>query len=263
MSVLGELRKTRAFAGLSFRHALSERGELVGRCALYVLLLFVFQRLWRLIGAEQDDESWNRMLWYLALTEWVILSIPNLHLDIEADVRSGDIAYQLPRPVSYLLARLAGGCGTAAVRMAALGVLGLGLAYALSDGYLPAASQLAEALFAAIGAALLAVTCVVGIGMTALWLQDVSPVYWAWQKLVFVLGGLFVPLDLYPDWLRRLAEWTPCHVLLYGVGSRVIPESDLTMGALVVRLIAWTVVALGVVWIVYRRALAKLDVNGG
>ncbi|MGE3166937.1 MAG: hypothetical protein AB7O52_18690, partial [Planctomycetota bacterium] len=224
---------------------------------------FVFQRLWATIAIDQSDASWNQMLWYLALTEWITLSIPTVHLDIEADVRSGDIAYQLPRPTSYLFARLAGGAGTVVVRLAVLGVLGFGMTYALAGGAVPAGIQLAQALLVGLGASGLALICVVGIGITALWLQDVSPIYWAWQKSVFVLGGLFVPLTLYPGWLRSVAEWTPCHVLLYGVGSRVLPSPELSTVAVIVRLAAWSALLLLLVVLLYRRAVARLDLNGG
>ena len=63
----------------------------------------------------------RELLWYLAITEWVILSLPPIHLRIESDVRTGDIAYRLPRPISYLGSRLAEEAGDVALRMTTLG----------------------------------------------------------------------------------------------------------------------------------------------
>jgi ABC-2 type transport system permease protein len=48
-----------------------------------------------------------------------------------------------------------------------------------------------------------------GIGLLAFWLHDVAPVYWVWQKLMFVLGGLLLPLELYPAFIQRVAAFTP------------------------------------------------------
>ena len=45
--------------------------------------------------------------------------------------------------------------------------------------------------------------------LLAFWLQDVAPVYWVWQKLMFVLGGLMLPLELYPAFIQRAAAFTP------------------------------------------------------
>ena len=53
---------------------------------------------------------------------------------------------------------------------------------------------------------MLAVLSTAAIGLSAFWIVDTSPVYWIWQKLAFVLGGLLLPLELYPDWLRALAR---------------------------------------------------------
>jgi ABC-type uncharacterized transport system permease subunit len=71
-----------------------------------------------------------------------------------------------------------------------------------------------------------------GIGLLAFWLQDVSPVYWVWQKLMFVLGGLMLPLDLYPSVVQRAAEFTPFPVLLAGPASFVVGTGRVTPGML-------------------------------
>ncbi len=58
-----------------------------------------------------------------------------------------------------------------------------------------------------------------GIGLLAFWLQDVAPVYWVWQKLMFVLGGLMLPLELYPVFIQRAAAFTPFPTLLAAPAS--------------------------------------------
>jgi ABC-2 type transport system permease protein len=30
-------------------------------------------------------------------------------------------------------------------------------------------------------------------------LEEVSPLDWMYQKLVFTIGGMFIPLDVFPD----------------------------------------------------------------
>ena len=98
------LRKYASVGVTAIRQSLNERGALVGRMAFYAVILFIFSRLWEVVverGAV-GGLSMKELLWYLAVTEWVMLSMPLVHLQIEADVRRGDIAYLLPRPISYL-----------------------------------------------------------------------------------------------------------------------------------------------------------------
>jgi ABC-2 type transport system permease protein len=103
-----------------------------------------------------------------------------------------------------------------------------------------------------------------GIGLLAFWLEDVSPVFWVWQKLLFVLGGLMLPLHLYPEPLQRIALLTPFPVVLFGPGSLVLGDpGTAALGALAGRLAVWSVITgLTLRWL-YRRTSATLLLNGG
>jgi ABC-2 type transport system permease protein len=40
---------------------------------------------------------------------------------------------------------------------------------------------------------------------TAFWLSDAKATWFLYQKLVFLLGGMLLPLQLFPAWLERVA----------------------------------------------------------
>src|SRR5690606_30324810 len=103
-----------------------------------------------------------------------------------------------------------------------VGVTAFVLAWTLA-GALPGSGFPALA-FVPLGLLAVALLVVVGtgVGLTAFWLQDASPVYWVWQKLLFTLGGLILPLALYPDWLAALARWTPFAAALNGPASLLL-----------------------------------------
>jgi hypothetical protein len=48
----------------------------------------------------------------------------------------------------------------------------------------------------------------IAIGLLDVWGQYARPVYWIWQKSLFVLGGLMLPLSLYPSWNAKACR---CH----------------------------------------------------
>jgi ABC-2 type transport system permease protein len=62
----------------------------------------------------------------------------------------------------------------------------------------------------------------VGIGPLAFWLDDVSPVFWVWQNMLFVFGGLMLPIGIYPEVMQRIAALTPFPVILAGPASFVL-----------------------------------------
>ena len=254
-----------AVAATAVRHALMQRWEVIGRAAFYVLFLVIFSRLWQV--ALAGGGGWSHgpvdMLWYLAVTEWIVISIPSIHDDVQEDVRTGDIAYLLPRPMSYVGGRVAEGIGLLLVRMATLGIPGFFLAWALSGG-LP--SDPRGLLLAAPLGILAGCVCVVfqtAIGITAFWLQDASPVYWIWQKLMFLFGGLILPLDVYPDWMRAVAACTPFHALVYGPARSALSFDVGTALSTAAWIVAWGGVAWLLLLAVFRRGLYALDVNGG
>jgi ABC-2 type transport system permease protein len=230
----------------------------VSRAVFYVLILFIFDRVWSKLGQRGSG-----YVWYLAVTEWIMLSQPRLYNDIERDVRSGEIAYQLTRPTSYVGVRLSEAAGELALSMAWLGAVGLVIGMLLHGG-LPA--QPVGLLYAAVLGVLagfVLLLCNALIGLLAFWLDDVSPLYWLWQKAMFVLGGLFVPLALYPEWLRLVALWSLFSAIVSGPGSMAIDPDPKIFALLALKLVGCALLAQNALERVMQRALRRLTVNGG
>ncbi|MDH3592896.1 MAG: ABC transporter permease, partial [Planctomycetota bacterium] len=209
-----------AIAETSARQTLIARGEVVARAIFFGLLLLVFSRLWAVMEAEGQLEGVRaaNFIWYLALTEWVVLATPLLYLTIEEDIRRGDLAYRLTRPLSYLGAKLAEGVGELCVRFVTLGALGFFITWWFVGALPPQPSALIAAIPVAFLSMLLLLLFQLAIGLSAFWLHEAAPVYWILQKLLFVFGGLLFPLDIYPDWLAAISSWTPFAAAIYGCG---------------------------------------------
>ena len=259
------VRPYAAIATTALRQALAERAATLGRLAFMAVLLLIFSRLWQVVAERGGLPGVTEveMLWYLAITEWVMLSLPLLHLEIERDIRSGDIACRLARPLSYLAQRLAEASGDAALRGITLGLGGFALAYGLAGGLPHEPRGLLLALPLGALAVALGLLSLAAIGLTAFWLQDCSPVYWIWQKAAFVLGGLLLPLEIYPDWLRQIALATPFSALMYGPGRMAFGWDPAFAATVALKLVFWLGVTLLLLIWIYRRALRVLDVNGG
>ena len=131
------------------------------------------------------------LVWYLAATEWILLSAPLVHLQIQEAVRRGDVACALARPVSYVGAAFAEGVGLLVARAPALGCTAFLCAFAFTGWTPPLRALAAVVVFGSIASGLLT-ALYVAIGLLAFWLEDVSPVFWVWQKLMFVFGGLLL-----------------------------------------------------------------------
>src|SRR5262249_13906451 len=98
--------------------ARQQRAELYARMVFFAVILGVFSSLWRAVaeaGMPMAAEP-RTLVWYLAATEWILLSAPPIHFEIQEAIRRGDVAYRLGRPVSYALAEFTSGIGLLAAR---------------------------------------------------------------------------------------------------------------------------------------------------
>lgn len=248
---------------IAFRRSFFEPAELIGRLAFFAILLLIFSKLWQAVDLGASRFHAVDLIWYLALTEWVILSLPDLHHDIESDVRSGEITYRLCRPVAYLRGRFVESLGRLAARLLAIGVGGAGITYFWAGGLPTRVDLLWIALPFGLIAAFLASLFYALIGLTAIWLRDVMPLYWVWQKLTFLLGGLILPLDLYPNVIREIAIWSPFGAMLYGTGRWALAPSLSEVGPALLNSAIWVAILIVTLRTLERRALSRLEVAGG
>lgn len=259
------LCKYAAVARIAIQRELASRTALAARFALYAVLLFIFSKLWQVVGERRAVEisSSRDLLWYLAITEWIVLSGPPVHLQIQRDVEHGTIATLLPRPMSYLGFRLAEYFGDFLLGSTVIGLGGFTLTWLLTGGLPEDPRGLLVALPFGILAGYLALVFQALIGLSSVWLTDSTPLYWIWQKCAFILGGLMLPLELYPAWLRSIAQVSPFAALLHGPGRMAFgwqPELALQIA---LELLLWSIASTALLVWVYGRARRALEVSGG
>src|SRR5258705_386339 len=251
-------------AKISAGHGRYDRTELYGRMVFFVVILGVFSSLWRAtreagLAIAADPKS---LVWYLASTEWILLSAPLMHVDVQEALRRGDVAYQVGRPVSYVGATFAQGLGSVASRSPLLAATAFLCAFAFTGWGPPWSSLAAVVLFGSIAIALLT-GLHLPIGLVAFWIGGGAPGFWGGQELLFGLGGVLLPLRLYPPIMQRLAALTPFPDILAGPASFVLDGEAVAADVLFVRLAVWCVATTAIVQWMYARARRALTVNGG
>jgi ABC-2 type transport system permease protein len=113
-------------------------------------------------------------------------------------------------------------------------------------------------------AAVLAVMCSLAAQHTfaaaAFWLDDAKSSWFLYQKLIFLLGGMLLPLELLPGWLEQAARGLPFWTMAY-VPARLLSghaEPDLLLVQL-----SWLVVLASVATYAFRVGERRLQVVGG
>lgn len=252
----------------SARQQWAYRAELAMRALSMVLFMGVFMALWSSAFAVSGQRqlagyALAEVVWYLAIAETVILSASRIFTEIGEAVKSGDLAYTLTRPLSYPLYQVANSLGNSAPRFL-LNLLTAGLVVSIGirqvAGSLP--GLLAFLVMAALALVLDALIAVL-IGLMAFWIEEILPAFWIYQKLLFTVGGLFLPVEMFPGWLQRVAAWLPFQYITYAPARAFVSfEPGFVLRAVAGQL-AYIAVIGGIVALVWWRARQRLVVHGG
>lgn len=238
---------------------------LIGLSLFLLTCLLVFAYLWKIVAAKMGVAHLhpNQLLWYIALNEWVLISLPNIHIEIEQDLRSGKLAYLLPRPISYLNSIFFEGLGTLTINLLVLGIVTFLFTWWQIGNFPFDVPSLIILLALGILAGSVGVIFQMLVGISAFWLQEVSPFNWIWEKLLFALGGLILPLAVYPLWIQKIAQFTPFPAIL---GQRSALAIDFSLSEalnVMISLLFWGLLALGCLSFLYRKGIKMLNIGGG
>lgn len=250
---------------LAATHALRNYKGLIGLSIFLITCLVIFANLWKIAAAKTGVVHFDasQLLWYIAFNEWVLISIPDVQEEMQQDLRSGRLAYLLPRPISYLGATFAEALGTLCVNLAVLGFVTFLFTW-MQTGALPFhAAGLPVTILLGVMAGCVGIIFQMLVGLSAFWLQEVTPFYWVWEKLLFIFGGLILPLSVYPQWMQTLAYFTPFPAILGERSALALNFDAASVFNVSLSLLGWG--AIGVLCLIglYRRGLRILNIEGG
>jgi ABC-2 type transport system permease protein len=205
----------------------------------------------------------EQMLWYLVATEAFILSSPKTWMEVEQDVRSGRIAVLLIHPMSYALTHLSKALGERIPRFVVSLIVGSLIATVLVGPISWTPTGVAMFLCILPSAFLLDFLGSFLIGLCAFWMESVNGIALIYTRAMMLLGGVMLPIEIYPDWLQPVLRRLPFSSMVYAPGRMFVdPGVRLFGDALDTQLIAVAIYA-SVAGFVHHTALKRVFTNGG
>jgi len=236
---------------------------LLGRTVFYMLLLFVLTALWDKVSAERLPGTLVRSLpagglaLYIGVTEWIGLSVPAIHLRLEDDIRSGALEAHLLRPKAYLVQRIAEAVGAMLVRLAATGAAALFMLAVSGRPWPPLAVLAALSIIGPLGA-MVGILLFTVAGLSAFWLRRTLPPFLIIQKLLFLLGGLFAPITLYPAWLARPAAVSPFAAHMFWPAELTLAPSAAGFARALAAQTTWIALLIALIVLIWRAGLRRV-----
>jgi ABC-2 type transport system permease protein len=229
-----------------------------------VLILLAFYN----VGRGSQPISAAQAVTYVWLGQLFFRLMPWSDSELDAEVRTGQIAYNLLRPVpllgQYFARSLANRVSSALLRfLPFLPVLfllpapwGMAPPATVAGGLYWALSMVCAALLSA------SVNC----AMTMFCFKSVvgDGVRLAVSSLSTLLSGMVIPLPLLPDGLQGILMFSPFAGLSDLPSRLYLGALQPSMGPVVVGLqLFWCAAFLGIAWLQMARSLKRLDILGG
>ncbi|MEW6083924.1 MAG: ABC-2 family transporter protein [Chloroflexota bacterium] len=261
------MNKYLSILSMQVTNNLAYPGDFLGRSISIATFIFIFAGLWGTTFAISDTDAINgltlpNMIWYFMMAETLELGRPRINRTISEQVKNGEVAYILNKPYNFILYHFSAGLGDGIVRMTLNLIVGSAVAWILA-GAPPAPVGWLMAFITLIGAWILHFCMMALIGLAAFIVEETNSFELIYQKLVFILGGFLLPLEMFPAWLQKIALALPFPYMMYAPARLFVkPEMGLFWQMLAGQAI-WVAIFVVLLSFVYQRSEKLLTVNGG
>lgn len=235
---------------------------IIARCGvLLILYWYVFQLNGGVINNTTFIVAAWSMFFYFAFS---VFRLRDISRAIMQDVQSGNVEVLFSKPISYLSYRMWWQFGSGLYPFVIISIIG-SIALAFIVG-IPATMSLPifipTLILVVLLGTLLSLFLYTVVGLFAFWIEDINPIFWIVDKAVMILGGSYLPVALFPDFMYKIALWSP-----FGASqfiTHTVYETWATEWATKIGIqIFWILAIAVVVAVLFAKAREKVSVNGG
>ena len=235
----------------------------------YAIMIFILFNMWKYLYSDPNElingYNYEQMVWYVIITEiiWSGLGGRKLCRKITEDVKSGNIAYNISKPYSYVGYVLSNHLADVFVKGTMYFILGI-LLGSLFLGGLPniTITNLLFVILSCILSNIISIFLITFIGLIALYIEDSGPFYWLYSKIILVAGTIF-PIEFFPSLIRPIIKLSPAYVISYGPAKLFIDFSISNLVEILVAQIIYILISYLLCTLIYKKGVKKLNVNGG
>ena len=102
-----------------------------------------------------------------------------------------------------------------------------------------------------------------GLSLAAFWIEEVRGYELVFTRVMMILGGLMVPLEIFPAWLEKIARVLPFQQMIYVPATYVVGTSTGSFWSAVAGQLIWVIIFILVTAGIFYKGVKKLNVNGG
>jgi ABC-2 type transport system permease protein len=214
------------------------------------------------VGLSYENAVWSIAIYFTFILN---LGIRNIFKLVDTAVRTGAVEVGLIKPIDWRLSKICELIGKNGLEfIIQLIVLPAWLLIVVGAPDITHLSLASGAVFLLLTvlSIITASAMFMTVGLTAFWLNDSQPTYRIFDKLALIFGGGFVPIALLPHVVQLAVRYSPFGV--YAAPTQLLnPHTIQVLVPTVISAVAWSAVLVGVCQFVWKRAMLRIEVNGG
>jgi len=238
----------------------------VASSAFVGLIIFIFTQLWQIIYSEGQiisGFSIAMMLWYFVMTESIVTSLPSIVKRVGAEIKEGQIANYLNKPYNYLLYQYSTYLGKAVFNFFLTFLIGSIVVLPILGGIEFNFLNIPLIFLAVILAISLNFILMMFLGMFSFWFEESGSLRMIYNKIVFTLGGMLLPLEIFPQWLSKISKLLPFSYIAYYPAKLFVNFNFGLFWQVIRTQIFWIVIFSGLTLMMYKIGVRKVSINGG
>ena len=235
--------------------------NMISRCLIvFLLYAYVFKISGGTInGVDYTTTLWSMFIYFCVMT----FNIRKIDTLIMNDVKSGNVEMFLNKPINYVVLNFYKVIGQGIYSFIVISLIGT-ILMILFVGVpnLNLVVFIPTFIITFILGVILALILYSIVGLLAFFMQDARPVHWIVDKFVMVLGGSYLPVALFPPFMKFLAFISPFGAINF-TSSTVYSSWNNEFLIRIGLQVLWIVVFGFLLKFVYKKARVKAMINGG
>lgn len=235
--------------------------NMFSRCLIvFLLYAYIFGLSnGKINGVDYKTTMWSMFIYFCIM----ILNIRRLDYIIMSEVKSGNVEMFMNKPSNYLTISFMKVIGQGLFSFLFISILGsiimicfVGMPNLNLLIFIPT-FIITLFLGQILGLFIYAI-----IGLMAFFIENIRPIHWIVDKFVMILGGSYLPISMFPDFMKVIAFLSPFGAINFASSTVYNSWNDEFIIRIFLQII-WIIIFYILLNYVYKKSKEKAMINGG
>ena len=235
--------------------------NMVSRClVVFLLYAYIFKLSNGSInGVDYKTTMFSMFIYFCIMT----FNLRNLDKIIMTEIKSGNVEIFLNKPVNYLLLSFLKVIGQGIYSFIFISILGSIIMFlTLGVPNVDLIIFIPTFIITFILGQILALFIYGIIGVSAFFIQDNRPIHWIVDKFVMILGGSYLPISMFPSFMKLIAFISPFGAINFATSTVYSSWNNEFLIRIILQII-WIIITFLILRFMYYKAKIKAMINGG